>query len=49
MIDNPDTVKEDLCLLQEIESLSNEPDAIALDFRRYLDHHLGRFLGCDMV
>jgi len=42
-------VKEDLCLLQEIEELSCAPDAISLDFRRYLDHHLGRFLGCDMV
>ncbi len=49
MIKQPQPVKEGLCLLQEIEELSMDPEAIALDFRRYLDHHLGRFLGCDMV
>jgi len=49
MIKQKQPVKEELCLLQEIEELSMKPDAIASDFRRYLDHHLGRFLGCDMV
>lgn len=42
-------VREGLCLLQKMKALPNTPDAIAKDFRRYLDHHLGRFLGCDMV
>ena len=49
MIDRPDTIKEDLCLLQGIDELSIEPAAIAKDFERYLGHHLGRFLGCDKV
>ena len=49
MNDRPDTIKEDVCLLQEIEELSVEPEAVSADFRRYLGHHLGRFLGCDMV
>jgi starch phosphorylase len=49
MQNKPQPVTEDRCLLQEIEYLSNKPKAIARDFRRYLDHHLGRFLGCDMV
>ena len=44
-----DQVTEELCLLHQIERLSAEPEAIAHDFRRYLDHHLGRFLGCDRV
>ena len=40
---------EELCLLQEVDRLPSTADAIAGDFRRYLDHHLGRFLGCDKV
>jgi len=42
-------IGEEVCLLQEVERLQNTPDAVAADFRRYLDYHLGRFLGCDMV
>ena len=38
-----------LCLLQPIDPLPDDPDTIARDFRRYLDYHLGRFLGCDCV
>ncbi len=40
---------EELCLLQSIAPLPQDPDTIAQDFRRYLDYHLGRFLGCDSV
>lgn len=40
---------EMLCENAEIEHLPSDPDALAHDFKRYLDHHLGRFLGCDPV
>ncbi len=40
---------EKLCLLQPIEHLPSGPEDIARDYRRYLDYHLGRFLGCDPV
>ncbi|BAN70087.1 glycogen/starch/alpha-glucan phosphorylase [endosymbiont of unidentified scaly snail isolate Monju] len=40
---------EELCLLQPIDPLPADADTIAQDFRRYLDYHLGRFLGCDTV
>jgi len=38
---------EDLCLLPTMDSLPEDAEHIAQDFRRYLDYHLGRFLGCD--
>ena len=38
-----------LCLLQPIEPLPSSPEDIVTDYRRYLDYHLGRFLGCDPV
>ncbi len=38
---------DELCMLPETPSLPNDADAIEQDFRRYLIHHLGRFLGCN--
>ena len=45
----PEQAANQLCLLQPIEHLPSTPDAIETDYRRYLDYHLGRFLGCDPV
>ncbi len=38
---------EDLCMLPQMKKLPSDSEAIANDFRNYLDYHLGRFLGCD--
>jgi len=40
---------QQLCKLQNIEKLAVSPEDIGKDYRRYLDYHLGRFLGCDPV
>ena len=29
-----------------MEKLSSDSESLALDFERYLTHHLGRFIGC---
>ncbi len=38
-----------LCQMQQIDQLPSSAEDIARDYRRYLDYHLGRFLGCDPV
>ena len=38
-----------LCQMQQIDQLPSTAEDIARDYRRYLDYHLGRFLGCDPV
>ena len=43
----PEINLEDICLLPTMDPLANTPEVIGRDFRRYLDYHLGRFLGCD--
>jgi len=45
----PEQAAKELCLLQQIDHLPATPEAIEKDYRRYLDYHLGRFLGCDPV
>ncbi|WP_293648039.1 glycogen/starch/alpha-glucan phosphorylase [Thiolapillus sp.] len=39
--------QDDLCVLPETEKLPTDAKALEHDFRRYLIHHLGRFLGCN--
>ncbi len=39
--------QDDLCVLPEAEKLPVDAKTIEHDFRRYLIHHLGRFLGCN--
>ncbi len=43
----PETTRQNLCNLPEMQPLSTDPELLAKDFQRYLDYHLGRFIGCD--
>jgi starch phosphorylase len=38
---------DEFCIIPESEKLPNDAKALEHDFRRYLVHHLGRFLGCN--
>ena len=38
---------DELCIIPDNEKLPNDAEALEHDFRRYLVHHLGRFLGCN--
>ncbi|RMG60539.1 MAG: glycogen/starch/alpha-glucan phosphorylase [Gammaproteobacteria bacterium] len=38
-----------LCLLPSMQPLPSDAKAIEEDFKRYLDYHLGRFLGCESI
>ncbi len=38
---------DELCIIPDSEKLPNDAGALEQDFRRYLVHHLGRFLGCN--
>ncbi|BAO45193.1 glycogen/starch/alpha-glucan phosphorylase [Thiolapillus brandeum] len=38
---------DELCIIPENDKLPNDAKALEHDFRRYLVHHLGRFLGCN--
>ncbi len=38
---------DELCIIPESEKLPSDAKALEHDFRRYLVHHLGRFLGCN--
>ncbi len=42
----PETTSN-ICNLPEMQPLSTDPELLAKDFQRYLDYHLGRFIGCD--
>jgi len=35
------------CILPNMPALPTEPEELSQDIRRYLEYHLGRFLGCD--
>lgn len=37
------------CELPEMQDLPRDFASLSRDFERYLEHHLGRFLGCDKV
>ena len=39
--------EDDICILPEAEKLPTDAQSLEHDFRRYLIHHLGRFLGCN--
>ncbi len=43
----PEQFQSNICNLPEMQPLSAEPEMLAKDFQRYLDYHLGRFIGCD--
>ncbi len=36
----------DTCVLPNMPALPTEPEELSQDIRRYLEYHLGRFLGC---
>jgi len=40
-------VSENQCQLPPMEQLPRSSEAISTDFRRYLEYHLGRFIGCN--
>ena len=35
------------CILPNMPALPSSPEDLSHDIRRYLEYHLGRFLGCD--